>query len=87
MRQHIRRFTRLTAGHSKKFANHCHALAIYFAFHNYVKQHSTLRVSPAMAAGIETKLWSMADIVAYMDAREEPAKKRGPYKKRAEISK
>lgn len=83
IRQHMRRFTRLTAGHSKKFANHCHALALYFAFYNFVKVHSAIRMSPAMAAGIESKLWSMTDIVAYMDAREAQPKKRGPYKPRA----
>jgi hypothetical protein len=70
MRAHMRRFTRLTAGHSKKFANHCHALALYFTFYNFVKQHSTLRMSPAMAAGIETRLWEMSDIVALIDAAE-----------------
>jgi hypothetical protein len=83
MRQHMRRFTRLTAGHSKKFANHCHALAIYFAFYNFVKVHSTLRMSPAMAAGIETRLWEMKDLVEYIDSREPPAKKRASYKKKA----
>ena len=83
MRQHMRRFTRLTAGHPKKFANHCHALAIYFAFYNFVKVHSTLRVSPAMAAGIETRLWDMKDLVEYIDSREPAPKKRGPYKKKA----
>ncbi len=81
MRQHMRRFTRLTASHSKKFANHCHALALYFAFHNFVKVHSALRMSPAMAAGIEARLWSMTDIVAFMDAREPAPTKRGPYRK------
>jgi IS1 family transposase len=87
MRRHMRRFTRLTAGHSKKFANHCHALALYFAFYNFVKVHSTKRMSPAMAAGIETRLWDMKDIVAYMDARARAPAQRGPYKKQAEISK
>lgn len=82
MRQHMRRFTRLTAGHSKKFANHCHALALYFAFYNFIKQHSTLRVSPAMAAGITDHLWEMADIVALIDAAN-PPKKRGPYRQKA----
>ncbi|MDE2463300.1 MAG: IS1 family transposase, partial [Alphaproteobacteria bacterium] len=78
---HMRRFTRLTAGHSKKFANHCHALALYFTFYNFVKRHSSLRVSPAMAAGIESRLWEMSDIVALIDAREGAPKKRGPYKR------
>ena len=86
MRQHMRRFTRLTAGHSKKFANHCHALALYFAYYNFVKVHSALRMSPAMAAGIETRLWDMSDIVMFMDARKPVPAKRGPYKKTAEIS-
>jgi IS1 family transposase len=81
MRQHMRRFTRLTAGHSKKFANHCHAIALYFAYYNFVKVHSSLRMSPAMAAGVESRLWSMADIVAFMDAREPAPKKRGSYRK------
>jgi hypothetical protein len=48
-----------------------------------VKVHSSLRVSPAMSAGIETRLWEMKDRVEYIDNREPPAKKRGPYKKRA----
>lgn len=82
MRQHMRRFTRLTSGHSKKFANHCQALALYFTFYNFVKRHSALRVSPAMAAGIETRLWEMSDIVALIDACEGAPRKRGSYKKR-----
>jgi IS1 family transposase len=89
MRQHMRRFTRLTAGHSKKFANHCHSLALYFTFYNFVKQHSTLRMSPAMAAGIETRLWEMSDIVALIDARADAPKRPATYRKAsngAEIS-
>jgi IS1 family transposase len=89
MRQHMRRFTRLTAGHSKKFANHCHALALYFAFYNFIKRHSTLRVSPAMQAGITDRLWEMSDIVALIDARAEPVKRPATYRKNgsgAEIS-
>jgi IS1 family transposase len=82
MRQHMRRFTRLTAGHSKKFANHCHALALYFAYYNFVKVHSKVRMSPAMAAGVETRLWEMNDLVAYMDARAPKPGPRGPYRKR-----
>ena len=85
MRAHMRRFTRLTAGHSKKFANHCHALAIYFAFYNFVKVHGSKRMSPAMAAGIETRLWEMKDLVAYIDARAPKPGRRGPYQKQ-EIS-
>jgi len=81
MRQNMRRFTRLTAGHSKKAANHLHMLALYFTFYNFVKRHTSLRMSPAMAAGIETKLWEMSDIVALVDARTPVPGLRGPYKK------
>jgi IS1 family transposase len=86
MRASMRRFTRLTAGHSKKFANHCHALALYFAYYNFVKVHSKVRTSPAMAAGIETRLWEMKDIAELIDARAPKPGPRGPYKKRQEIS-
>lgn len=84
MRQHMRRFTPLTAGHYKKFANHCHSLALYFMFYNFVKIHSTLRMSPAMAAGIETRLWEMKDIVDAMDARAPKPGPRGPYRKQSD---
>lgn len=70
IRQHNRRFTRLSAGHSKKFENHCHHLAIFFLFYNFARVHSTLRMSPAMAAGIETRLWDIEDVVRLMDAAE-----------------
>lgn len=87
MRMSMRRFTRLTNAFSKKLESHIHALALYFAFYNFVRVHKSLRMSPAMAAGITDRLWSMEDIIAAIDAREAPAKKRGPYKKRdAEIS-
>lgn len=81
IRMHMRRFTRLTNGHSKKFENHAYAVALHVMFYNFVRTHSTLRMSPAMAAGVTAKLWDMSDIVAIMDAAEQPAK-RGPYKKR-----
>ena len=80
MRMSMRRFTRLTNGFSKKIDSHIHALSLYFVFYNFARQHKTLRMSPAMAAGISDRLWSMEDIVALIDAREAPAKKRGPYK-------
>jgi IS1 family transposase len=83
MRMGMRRFTRLTNGFSKKIENHEYALAIYFMHYNFVRIHQSLRVSPAMAAGISDKLWSMEDVVALIEAREGPPKKRGPYKKRA----
>src|SRR6266478_537032 len=80
MRMSMRRFTRLTNAFSKKVENHCHALALYFVFYNFVRIHKTLRMTPATAAGISDRLWSMEDIVALIDAAEGEPKKRGPYK-------
>jgi len=80
MRMSMRRFTRLTNGFSKKAENHTHMVALYTVWYNFVRIHKTLRCPPAMAAGVATRLWSMEDVVALMDAREAPAKKRGPYK-------
>jgi hypothetical protein len=82
MRMSMRRFTRLTNAFSKKVDNHCHALALYFVFYNFVRRHQTLRVSPAMAAGISDRLWSMEDIVALIDVTDAQPKKRGTYKPR-----
>jgi IS1 family transposase len=86
MRMSMRRFTRLTNGFSKKLENHVHALALYFAFYNFVRIHKTLRMSPAMAAGITDRLWSLDDIVAKIDAMAPPPKVRGSYKKRGEAN-
>ncbi len=82
MRMSMRRFTRLTNAFSKKIDNHIHALALYFAFYNFCRIHKTLRVSPAMAAGITDRLWSLEDIVARIDGMAPAPKARGPYKKR-----
>jgi IS1 family transposase len=82
MRMSMRRFTRLTNAFSKKFDNHCHALALYFVYYNFIRLHKTLRVTPAMAAGITDKLWSWEDVIAMIDAAN-PPKKRGTYKKKA----
>ena len=80
MRMSMRRFTRLTNGFSKKVENHVHALALYFVHYNWMRIHKTLRVTPAMAAGLTDKLMDWEDIIAIMDAAGEP-KKRGTYKK------
>jgi len=77
-----RRFTRLTNAFSKKLDNHIHALALYFAFYNFCRIHKSLRVTPAMAAGITDRLWTLEDIVAKMEAMAPALKPRGPYKKR-----
>lgn len=63
MRMSMRRFTRLTNGHSKKFANHIHAQAIHFMHYNFARYHQSLRCSPAMAANVTKTLWSISDIV------------------------
>ena len=78
----MRRFTRLTNGFSKKVESHASAIALHFAYYNFVRIHQTLRMSPPMAAGVTDKLWNMADLVAVVEAAERPASKRGPYKKR-----
>lgn len=85
MRMGMRRFTRLTNAHSKKLANHCHALALYFVYYNFVRIHSSLRMTPAMAAGVESHLWEMEDLVKLVDDAKPAAKKRGPYRKRNSI--
>lgn len=80
MRMSMRRFTRLTNGFSKKFENHAHMVAIYAVHYNFLRIHKTLRVTPAMAAGLSETVLDWSAIVEMMDA-DQPAKKRGPYKK------
>jgi IS1 family transposase len=67
MRMRIRRFTRLTNAFSKKLENHEHSIAIYAMHYNFVRRHQTLRVTPAMAAGVAKRLWSIEDMVALID--------------------
>jgi len=83
MRMHMRRFTRLTNGFSKKVENHAYSVALHMMYYNFVKIHSKLRTSPAMAAGVSDRLWEMSDIVALWEAVEPKAGKRGSYKKQA----
>jgi IS1 family transposase len=70
MRMAIRRFTRLTNAFSKKVENHAHSVAIHFLHYNFVRIHQSLRVTPAMAAGIAKKLWSMDDMVGVIEEWE-----------------
>jgi IS1 family transposase len=82
IRMHMRRFTRLTNGFSKKVENHAYAVALHMMYYNFVKLHSKLRTSPAMAAGVSSKLWEIGDIVGLIEAQEATVdRKRGPYKK------
>jgi IS1 family transposase len=67
IRMRTRRFTRLTNAFSKKMENHGHAFAIYSMHYNFARIHMTLRVTPAMAAGISRKVWSIEDMVALID--------------------
>lgn len=62
-----RRMTRLTNAFSKKAVNHAHMMAIYFMYYNFVRIHQSLRVTPAMAAGVTSKLWEMADVVKVLE--------------------
>jgi len=87
MRMHMRRFTRLTNAHSKKFENHCHMVALYTVWYNFVRTNSAVRMPPAMAAGIATSPMEMADIVALIDTRAEKPVRPATYQKRdAQIS-
>lgn len=70
MRMHMRRFTRLTNAFSKKIENHCYAIALHFVYYNFVKQHKTLRVTPAMAAGLTKRFMSIEDIVNLSDTKK-----------------
>lgn len=64
MRMGMRRFTRLTNGFSKKIENHCAAVALHVAHYNFVRSHKTLRVTPAVAAGVESRLWDLDELLS-----------------------
>lgn len=80
MRMSMRRFTRLTNGFSKKIENLAHAVALHFMFYNFGRIHKTLRVTPAMEAGISDHVWSLEEIAALV--KDEVPAARGPYKKK-----
>ncbi len=79
MRMSMRRFTRLTNAFSKKIENHHAAIALHFMHYNFCRVHKTLRVTPAMEAGLAHHVWTVEELVALLPA--EAPKKRGPYKK------
>ncbi|MBA3526150.1 MAG: helix-turn-helix domain-containing protein [Sphingomonas sp.] len=84
MRMHMRRFTRLTNAFSKKIENHAHAVALHMMYYNFVRIHQTLRVTPAMAAGVSDRLWEIGDIVSLIEKAESRVPTmRGPYKRQA----
>lgn len=82
MRMHIRQFTRLTNAFSKKVENHAYAVALHMMYYNFVRIHSTLRMTPAMAAGVPDRLWEIGDIVKLVEDAEAKPGKRDPYKKK-----
>ena len=69
MRMHMRRFTRLTNGFSKKIENHCHAIALHFVYYNFCKVHKTLRVTPAMEANLADRPMSIRQLVELTDSK------------------
>jgi len=73
MRMGIRRFTRLTNAFSKKFENHCHMVAIYHAYYNFCRVHQTLRVTPAMEAGLTNHVWTIANLISLLESKENAA--------------
>lgn len=67
MRMHMHRFTRLTNAFSKKLENHMHAISLYFMFYNLCKTHKSLRVTPAMEAGITDHMWDLEEVIEMAD--------------------
>ena len=63
----MRRFTRLTNGFSKKVENHEHSLAIHYMYYNFARIHQSIRVTPAMEAGIADHVWTLVEIIALLD--------------------
>ncbi len=76
----MRRFTRLTNAFSKKVEPHVHMVSLYTLWYNFIRQHKTLRCSPAMAAGLSKTLWGIEDVVALIDAKADAPKRPKMYK-------
>jgi IS1 family transposase len=70
MRMGMRRFTRLTNGFSKKFENHAHQVALYFMHYNFCRVHKTLRVTPAMEAGLTNHVWTLEELCAILPEKK-----------------
>ena len=86
LRMHVRRFTRLTNAFSKKLDNHGYAVALHIMYCNFVRIHQTLRLTPAMDAGLADCPWTIAELVAVGEAAMPKPGKRGPYKKATQDS-
>lgn len=82
MRMSMRRFTRLTNGFSKKIENHAYQVALHFMYYNFARVHTTIRVTPAMEAGVSDQIWSIEEIIKMVDRAMPEPKARGPYKKK-----
>lgn len=82
MRMSMRRFTRLTNAFSKKFDSHVNAISLYFVFYNWMRIHKSLRVTPAMEAGLTDKLMGFEDLIALIDAAAPKPGRPKTYKKR-----
>ena len=80
MRMSMRRFTRLTNAFSKKIENHAAAVAVFYMYYSFARIHQTLRVTPAMAAGVTDHVWGLEEIIRLIPDRK--SGKRGPYRKR-----
>jgi IS1 family transposase len=70
LRTNLRRYTRLSNGFSRKLENHIAAVALQYFVYNFIRIHRTLRVTPAMAAGVTNRLWEVSDLVALLEAAE-----------------
>jgi hypothetical protein len=71
MRMGMRRFTRLTNAFSKRLANHKHAVALHYFHYNFIRVHHTIKTTPAVAAGVADKVWTMVDFVKLLEREEE----------------
>jgi IS1 family transposase len=71
MRMQVRRFTRLTNAFSKKIENHAYAIALHFFHYNFIRVHQTLRVTPAMEAGITDHIWTIEELVSLMSVSQQ----------------
>lgn len=78
MRMGMRRFTRLTNGHSKKYASHVYALAIFFFVHNFIKRNPTIKSTPAMASKLTDRQWTFEDIVKRVERNAPKTGPKGP---------